>query len=89
VEKAYIDMEFDVDSAKDLLLALNASSHPNKDIFIGRIQGALDRLWKPEFNQDARCECGHVYHRHFDSYENMEPIGCKYCGCWHFKEKND
>lgn len=27
------------------------------------------------------CICGHTYHRHFDTYEDMRPIGCKYCGC--------
>lgn len=37
---------------------------------------------------DSRvCECGHPYHRHFDSHEDMAPVGCKYCGCYKFKEK--
>jgi hypothetical protein len=25
------------------------------------------------------CLCGHPYYRHFDTYEDMSPIGCKYC----------
>ena len=25
----------------------------------------------------------------FDSYENNEPVGCKYCGCYHFKLAKD
>lgn len=25
------------------------------------------------------CECGHPYYRHFDTYDSMAPIGCKYC----------
>jgi hypothetical protein len=32
-----------------------------------------------------KCECGHDYHRHFDGYDNNEAVGCKYCGCNHFK----
>ena len=32
------------------------------------------------------CVCGHEYYRHFDPYENMEPVGCKYCQCDTFKE---
>lgn len=32
------------------------------------------------------CECGHLYYRHFDTYEHMHPVGCKYCGCHTFKE---
>ena len=35
------------------------------------------------------CECGHTYYRHFDSYENMVDIGCKYCGCSEFKEQKN
>jgi len=39
------------------------------------------------FGNEKECVCGHAYYRHFDSYENMEPVGCKYCGCDEFKEK--
>jgi hypothetical protein len=42
--------------------------------------------YNPKFGDDKECECGHSYYRHFDSYEKMEPIGCKYCHCFHFKE---
>lgn len=34
-----------------------------------------------EFGDDRMCDCGHVYYRHFDSYDDMRPIGCKYCDC--------
>jgi 8-oxo-dGTP pyrophosphatase MutT (NUDIX family) len=36
----------------------------------------------PDFPDDAKCDCGHAYYRHFDGYENWDPVGCKYCGCW-------
>ena len=39
------------------------------------------RQWSREADQAAICKCGHPYHRHFDSYENWSPVGCKYCPC--------
>lgn len=45
--------------------------------------------YDPDFGDDKVCECGHAYYRHFDTYEDMEPVGCKYCGCYEFREKRD
>lgn len=42
--------------------------------------------YNPNYGDDRWCECGHVYYRHFDTYENMYACGCKYCGCQEFKE---
>lgn len=41
--------------------------------------------YDPAFGDDKECACGHEYDRHFDSYDAMSPIGCKYCDCdvWH------
>src|SRR5271166_3913160 len=36
-------------------------------------------LYDPNFGDDVLCECGHIYYRHFDTYEEMSPVGCKYC----------
>lgn len=33
---------------------------------------------------EVRCVCGHQHYRHFDSYEDNRPVGCKYCGCMTF-----
>jgi len=33
------------------------------------------------FGDEELCTCGHVYYRHFDSYDDMQPVGCKYCNC--------
>jgi hypothetical protein len=35
--------------------------------------------YDPAFGDDRLCTCGHTYYRHFDPYEDMEPVGCKYC----------
>ena len=37
------------------------------------------------YGDDKPCgNCGHAYYRHFDSYEDMSPVGCKYCECMEF-----
>jgi len=41
----------------------------------------------PHYPSDKECQCGHPYHRHFDSWENDAPVGCKYCDCYTFEEK--
>uniref|UniRef100_A0AB39C7D2 Uncharacterized protein n=1 Tax=Bacillus phage KoopaTroopa TaxID=3234046 RepID=A0AB39C7D2_9CAUD len=61
---------------------------------IRRLEEAMQKApyvngaYNPNFGDDKVCECGHTYYRHFDSYEDMEACGCKYCGCYDFKEKN-
>ena len=42
--------------------------------------------YNPEFGDDKVCKCGHSYYRHFDSYEKMDNVGCKYCQCHNFEE---
>jgi len=43
--------------------------------------------YDPNFGDNKICSCGHKYYRHFDTYDDMAPIGCKYCPCHIFKEK--
>jgi hypothetical protein len=45
---------------------------------------AIFREYNPEYGDEKLCKCGHSYYRHFDSYENMAPVGCKYCQCDEF-----
>ena len=47
---------------------------------------ATPKIYDPDYGDDRVCECGHTYYRHFDSYEDMDPIGCKYCDCDTFRE---
>lgn len=47
----------------------------------------VDMAYNPDYGDSRLCTCGHEYHRHFDSFDNMEPVGCKYCGCFEFVEK--
>lgn len=47
----------------------------------------IDRMYNPNYGDDKICICGHEYHRHFDGYEDMSDVGCKYCQCDTFKLK--
>ena len=47
----------------------------------------ITQRYNPNYGDDRECKCGHAYYRHFDSYEDMDAIGCKYCRCYEFKEK--
>lgn len=46
----------------------------------------VTRRYNPRYGDDRLCTCGHPYHRHFDSFEEMEDAGCKYCQCQDFVE---
>lgn len=59
----------------------------SKSPYVVKIVVDREFSYNPEYDDHKECECGHDYHRHFDSYENMEAIGCKYCSCFMFKEK--
>jgi hypothetical protein len=45
------------------------------------------RKYNPEYGDDRICQCGHPYYRHFDSYDDNNPVGCKYCECDNFVEE--
>lgn len=46
---------------------------------------AIFEEYNPDYGDDKLCKCGHSYYRHFDSYENTSPVGCKYCMCNKFE----
>ena len=45
----------------------------------------VNESYRPDFGDHRECACGHDYERHFDSYDRMRPIGCKYCSCAHWR----
>lgn len=49
----------------------------------------VDMLYDPKYGDDRVCICGHSYYRHFDSYEDMLAVGCKYCECYEFVEAKE
>ncbi len=57
--------------------------------YMHRLRDIIDQYpveYDPNYGDNRLCECGHTYYRHFDPYENMEDVGCKYCRCDTFKE---
>lgn len=57
--------------------------------YIEQIVTVIERHYNPKYGDDRLCCCGHKYYRHFDTYENMSAVGCKYCSCGEFKEFTD
>lgn len=55
--------------------------------YLTKIVTLKKRAYNPNFGDDRVCRCGHTYERHFDSYEDMASVGCKYCRCNNFREK--
>lgn len=45
--------------------------------------------YNPNYGDDIECKCGHPYYRHFDTYEDMYPCGCKYCQCCGFESLSE
>jgi hypothetical protein len=45
--------------------------------------------YNPNYGDDIECKCGHPYYRHFDTYEDMYPCGCKYCQCYGFESLSE
>lgn len=48
----------------------------------GRWKAFDFEVYDKDFGDDEDCKCGHPYYRHFDTYEKMEHVGCKYCDCF-------
>lgn len=54
-----------------------------------RLVKAEPPVYDKDFGDDRICKrptCKHPYYRHFDTYEDMRPVGCKYCDCLRFVE---
>jgi hypothetical protein len=61
-------------------------STPDEPVYIKTERTVIDYKYNPKYGDNRICKCGHSYYRHFDSYEDMEACGCKYCNCKEFSE---
>lgn len=75
---------------KDYYGATSLSIVDNKNYidspYLPELTITIDSIYNDKYGDNRMCECGHSYYRHFDSYEDMSASGCKYCGCYNFKE---
>lgn len=78
---ADIEMHLSREQAQILCYTLEGSEEPAIDVILSELTEQINRSWSPNHDQQAKCTCSHAYERHFDSYEDMYPIGCKYCEC--------
>lgn len=69
-------------------LSISVINNKNKKDtpYLDELVIGINKGYNEDYGDDRICECGHSYYRHFDSYEDMEACGCKYCGCYEFKE---
>lgn len=63
----------------------NISSDSEEPVYLEKIEIQSILEYNPNFGDNKECKCGHSYYRHFDSYEGMDSIGCKYCPCDEFE----
>ena len=61
----------------------------NEKPYIETKRIVIDRKYNPNYGDERICQCGHTYGRHFDSYNDMEPVGCKYYRCAGFVEDTE
>jgi len=61
----------------------------DEPVYLEKFKIKRIQAYNPKYGDDRICECGHSYYRHFDPFENMRNVGCKYCGCFEFKERKD
>lgn len=48
-----------------------------------------EERYNPNYGDDRICKCDHPYYRHFDWMMDNAPVGCKYCMCYKFVEKDE
>jgi hypothetical protein len=85
IESEYqYDMPTYADSIQELNSTVVKDSKDAPYIETEVIIKAIFREYNPEYGDEKLCKCGHSYYRHFDPYEGMAPVGCKYCQCDEF-----
>lgn len=58
----------------------------NEKPYLEKTEIITHHIYNPKYGDGRICKCGHNYYRHFDTYEDMRPCGCKYCVCSYFEE---
>lgn len=78
----YLDRNAEYHEIRDEFVRLieqeEITSHPSY-VHVESSESELAEQYDPNYGDNKECLCGHPYYRHFDTYEDMSPIGCKYC----------
>ena len=85
-EETYLEMKKLIimyDSGQLVYTGFSPEQHP----YIKTATIVIERKYNPKFGDNRICKCRHSYYRHFDTYELMEDVGCKYCQCYTFEER--
>jgi hypothetical protein len=70
------------DAKKHGVGVLSKDDNANKDApYTYTFSVEITSHYNPKYGDSRICICGHPYCRHFDTYEDMAAIGCKYCQC--------
>lgn len=85
-EETYLKMKELIAKHEDEQLNINNVVDCVERPYLEVVTIETDIKYNPNFGDDKICKCGHPYYRHFDSYEQMKAIGCKYCACYVFEE---
>lgn len=71
IDHGHSELDFNFQKDVEDLIKLITDMANNKDV--------SEHNYDPNFGDDKLCLCGHSYYRHFDTYDNMSSVGCKYC----------
>ena len=85
-EETYIEMKKLISEYEKQTKKSTISSETDEPPYIMDISVDKNLKYNPKYGDDRICKCGHAYYRHFDTYEDMYNVGCKYCKCNEFKE---
>lgn len=88
-EETYLEMKKLIAEYESNQLNKDSISEPTEQPYVEVLSIKINRKYNPKYGDNRKCKCGHSYYRHFDSYEEMAVIGCKYCECFYFEEVSD
>ena len=80
----YLEIKKHIEDHEKFILTGDVVNNDDKPYLVVDI--IVNYGYNPDYGDDRVCECGHDYYRHFDSYDDMDNVGCKYCRCREFKE---